>query len=1037
MRQFSKLLVLLFLIFPFALFAQTEKIEGIITNAETGEVLAGATITLSDGKSSVSDHNGHFEIVASSKSKVTFSYVGMKSVTATIPSSKSKTFNIALTPLATAIDEVVVSVYGSTTKASNNTGSFSSIKGAVVKASPYANFDAALNGHAPGLQVTTTSGLIADFASIKIRGASSISLSSQPLIVVDGVPLLDVQNVNKANYGKSKRFNPLACINSSDIESIEVLKDASAAAIYGARAGNGVILITTKKGKGGNVNITYNGTVTLSQAAKVPDLLNAEDFIEVTNEKASNWFGANTVIASPYVFNGKEAETDWMKEIFRTAFTHNHQVSVSGGTDKTSFYASASCLNQDGTVVGTDLFRYSVKANAEVRPNNWLKAGLSVNYSKSENNGAWSDNYSLAVTMAGYNAPPNTLSMINGQYNLTSDGLLGNGGNLYTYKGTKTCNNAFQHPIAINKLNRNKNTADRNIASGFIEASPFHDLKITSRIGIDNLTNLQDEYYHPSLYGVGKRSSGVVETNNLLLQQWCWANFANYEKSINNHHIGLTVGAEYTQNKTQLINAEADGFVSDYYQDILDGLFATSATKGEKSEYGYASYISRATYSYKSKYYADFSFRRDGFSGFGKDSRYGNFPGLSAAWRISEEPFLKNITTINNLKIRASWGIVGNSMINPYASLTEYGQGKYGDINGLAMKRIGNSKLHWESNQKINFGLDATLLDNSVSLSVDLFKNTVSDMLFTAPTILSSGQPGAGVTANIGKMWNRGIEVQLNTRNIQRGDFTWTTIANFTYIQNRISALAGSDILGLNSLVVGQPMGVWRLYEWAGVDPQTGRAGYYDASGKVKYYDPSPAAAQANRWTFADGSLAPSLNNADQKVFNGRTGTPKWFGNIDNSISYKNIELNIGLQYGGGFYVLNSTKSGLLTNFLNNNVSDILDRWTVKGQSTDIPKLYWGDKISLQAASTRFLEKGDFLRLRDITLTYTITKKMAEKIGFEGSIYLRGDNLAILTGYSGLDPEISTTRDYNYQAGCENRSIPLTRSFSLGVTLSF
>ena len=1014
--------------------AQMVTINGTIYNAQTKEPLAGATIK-SGGKTLLSNSSGSYSIATTIGSTVEFSYVGLKSEVFT--ASQTEVRDIYLKPSNFEIDEVVISAYGSSLTRATNSGAIAVLDGNDLKKSHAPNFDIALKGKLPGVLVSTGSGLIADVAAVRIRGTNSVSLSSQPLIVIDGIPTIDAANLNTFNYGNGVRFNPLATISSNDIETVEVLKDASASALFGSRAGNGVILITTKKGRQGAASITYNGSYALSRASKLPNLLNANEFVEITNEKASAWFGQNTVLASDYFVDGKKVDTDWMKEAFRTAILQSHQISASGGNARSSYYAAAEWLQHEGIAFGTDYNRYAIRANATTNPNRWIKVGMSVSYSKTTYNGTLSEGYTPGITIAAYNAPPNTASYLNGSYNLTSDGMLGNGGNLYFYNNAKTFLNKFNHPLAVNSWNRNRNTVDRNMGYLFATISPFQSLSATTRIGVDNITNLEDQFNHPLLTGTGKDYNGYALVNNSLLQQWVWSNFVNYSVCPTlSSNLAVTCGFEYTLSKTQNILAGASNFASPAYQDILDNLYTTPYSGGNKSEKGFASYFGRATYSYKDKYHIDGSLRIDAYSGFGDSNQYGYFPGVSASWEVAKESFIQKVKAINELKLRASWGIVGNSSINPYASRTLYGQGQYADINGVSMRQVGNASLKWESNQKFNIGLDASLISR-ITLSFDWFYHDVNNMLFSAPAVLSSGIPGGGILTNIGKMSNRGLEVIISTENINRNSFSWTTTASFTSIKNRIKALAGSDILGTNSLVVGQPMGVWRLYQWAGVDPETGRAGYFDKDGKIKYYNPNPAIPAASRWSYSDGSSASALNNNDLKIENGKTGTPKWYGNIENKFCYRNFELAIGVQFAGGFYVLNNTKFGLLTNYLNNNVKDILNRWTTSGQNTDIPKLYWSDNISLQSASTRFLEKGDFIRLRDIEIAYALPKTLEEKLGVGARLFIRGENLAIITGYSGLDPEISSYRNTNYQAGWENRSVPMTRTFSIGATLKF
>jgi hypothetical protein len=356
------------------------------------------------------------------------------------------------------------------------------------------------------------------------------------------------------------------------------------------------------------------------------------------------------------------------------------------------------------------------------------------------------------------------------------------------------------------------------------------------------------------------------------------------------------------------------------------------------------------------------------------------------------------------------------------------------------MQQVGNAGLKWENTMKTDVGIDATLLKDRINLSFDYWRTDVSDMLLNAEVIRSTGIPGASVLTNIGSMWNAGIEIQLNTVNYESREhnFVWTSMVNFTTVSNRVKELAGDDILGTNSLIVGQPMGVWRVYEWGGVDPATGRPGYIDqVAGKVKYYDADPAVPAAQKWKFADGTTAPTLGSDDYKVIDKVTGAPTWYGNFDNTVKWQHLDFTLGLQFAGGNKILNATRSSLMDTRMGNKTAEILDRWTAPGQSTDIPKLYWGQNTGITTSSDRYLENGAFLRFRDITIGYTLPAIIKEKVGVTGRIFARVNNLWTITAYKGSDPEISTNRNSNYQVGTDNRSVPAVRTFTVGISLNF
>ncbi|CAK7027767.1 MAG: TonB-dependent receptor P26 [Petrimonas sp.] len=1028
-RKLTMFLSLFFLGIGIVL-AQTQ-VRGIVVD-ETGESAIGATIQVKGTtQGTVTDANGNFTITAPTGGTLVVSYVGY--TTQEVPVSAN--VRIVLASDAALLEEVIITAYGGTMRKSSLSGAITSVKGDQLNNLPVQSFDQALAGKTAGVQITQSSGLLADGVSIRIRGTNSISLSSQPLVVIDGVPVTETTNLNVFNSGNGTRFNPMATINPNDIESMEVLKDAAAAALYGSRAANGVLLITTKRGREGKTTVSYNGFIGTSKATRLPDLLNAQDFIDITNEKAANTYGAGVKLAD---WDANKTETNWLERVFRTGLAQNHSLSVSGGTKLMSVYASADWTNQKGITIGNQMDRGSVRLNADAQTTEWLKIGISANYSYTKNKGVLSDGYLAGVTIAGYNAPPNVPEFnADGSYYFDNLGRLGAGANRYAYNGANTFLNAFNHPTATVNLQRNDNISERILANAYAEISPVKGLKITSRFAVDHLNNFEDQYSHPSISGLGRSYGGLVQENIAFIKQWNWQNFANYNFNIDDHTFALMAGLEYQKRKYQDIYAGAYEFVFDTYQHILDGLFTESMAGGTMNSRGNSSSFGRVNYSWKDRYIFEASFRADSYSGFSKTNRRGYFPGASAAWRISQEEFMQNVNLFSDLKLRGSWGIVGNSNVGPYAYRTTYAGGQYADINGVSMNVIGNENLKWERVEKIDVGIDAGFLSGKINASFDYWRSNVSDMILAAPVMHLAGIPNSSIQTNIGSMRNQGIELQINTINFDTKDWRWTSTFNLTTVNNKVLALAGDDILETASAIVGEPLGVWRIYRYAGVDPQTGRAGYYDKDDKIKYYDPNPAVPQAQRWKFEDGSVATPLGSADLSVQSGKTGTPTWYGNLDNTVRFRDIDLTIGLQYGGGNYILNQTNAGLMTFMLNNNIERIKDRWTTPGQETDIPKIYHGDRTSLPSNSTLWLEKADFLRLRDITLGYTFPTTLSNKIGVSlARLFVRGSNLGVLTNYSGTDPEVSTNRNQNRLVGFDNRSVPYPRTITFGVNIN-
>ncbi len=1038
MRKIALILSVLFV--GISASAQNRPVSGTVTDSN-GDPLTGAIVVLQGTSNAVTtDATGRYSVNAPSDGSLNFSLLGMISQTVAI--GGRSVVDVTLQADAQAI--AAVSVYGTSVSKQAVSGSVSSLKADALTSTTTTSFDQALAGKLAGVQVTTTSGVLAEGTSIRIRGTNSISNSSQPLIVLDGVPLTESSNLNITDGG-NMRFNPMASINSNDIQSVEVLKDAAAAALYGSRAANGVILITTKRGQAGRTQVSFNSYASISQAVNLPKLLNADQYIEIKNEAAANNWGEGTVIAA-FPESGR-VETDWMDLTFRNAFSQNHSLSVSGGTDKLSFYGSADWLDQQGVVRDNYLDRYSFRATVDANPTKWLKAGISVNYSKTRNNGVRATSQLYAsVTYATYAAFPNVAEKNpDGSYTLNSSGGLDGGGNQLSYKGSNTYNARPYHPTASMYLQHNTNVADRIGAIAYATITPVKGLSFTSKLGIDNVGNDEQQYNHPSIAGAGFKT-GRVDEYSVWINQWNWQNFANYSATLGeNHNIGAMVGVEYEQRDYKRIYGYAKNFVSDDFHDLIDGLYTEQQSGGTMNNRGFASMFANASYNYAGKYYLEAYFRRDGSSAFGANKRYGNFPGGSLAWRIGDENFMESSKNwLSDLKLRTSYGVVGNSNIGNYASKTLYGTGKYADVNGLYNTQVGDPDISWETSRKFDIGFDASFLRGRINVALDYWRTDINNMLLAAVPPDVTGMPGGNVDKNIGAMNNRGIELQINTQNYTsaNGAFSWTSSFNLTTVKNTVTKLY-APIAGTNYVIEGQPMGVWWVYQWAGVDPETGRPGFIDGkSGRVKYYDASPSVATSKKWTFADGDkeVAPALSQAnDAQFIDGVNGAPKWYGNFDNTFRYKNLDLNIGLQFAGGNRIMNTTRASLLEPRINNNSTEILQRWQKPGDVTEVPRLVHDMVLGLNgsAAHTRFLEKADFLRIREVTLAYNLPQSLTDKIGVSGRIYFRANNLHVFTAYTGTDPEISSNLNANYTVGHDNRTIPAVRTYTLGLNLNF
>jgi TonB-linked SusC/RagA family outer membrane protein len=1058
----KKLLSLLgFFMLAMQLLAQQRTVTGKITDGN-GAPISGATILWKGNIGTTSKEDGTYSLTLPANAKtITISGIGYERKEINIVNIS--TLDIALASENRSLQEVVVVGYG-VKSIRENTGSISKISGPKVAAEPVSSFDQALASKTAGVQVSLGTGVLADRTGIRIRGINSISSSSQPLIVIDGIPQNDkVTNLNGFNSGNGTRFDPLALINPNDIESIDVLKDAGASVIYGSRASNGVILITTRRGRKGNVKVTVDSKVGWAKARKLPSLLNGDDFTTITNEKRAN----NTLIAVPYApiainsdidKDGKPDRTNWNDYVYRTAMTTDNSISFSGGADKLTVYGSARYLNQEGITLGNKLTSGQTRLNMDFAPKSWFKAGVQVSYSKTLNKGILTDGYIAGTTISGWQAEPNVSPFDTSNatgYNLTANGLLGNGNNITTVGGVNYLPSASYFPNVISqlKLNRNDNTAEDLKANIYGEIQPIQGLKLTTKFGIQNITNFEDQYSSPKVNGLGYSYGGLVQEQVNKYNMWVWQNYVNYDKTIGeNHKIGFVAGTEYQKNTSFNQYTGAGNFTDAFFTHIVNGAYTNTLpgsttlqdfTGGTLGASGLISYFGRLNYSFAGKYFIEGAFRRDGFSGFGDKYQFGNFPSISAGWEVTREDFMKGQTWLEYLKVRGSYGQVGNSRgITDYAALTTYAGASYTSLNGLAINQAGNPNLRWETSKKTDIGFDATVLKGKLSVTADYFKNDINNLILAAPVLYSAGVPSSSINTNIGGMVNKGIELTINATPYSRGDFTWTTSINFTRIWNKVTGLVPSNnnadiVTGQNVVSLGRTLGTFYLPNWAGVDPATGNPRWYAKDGSVKQYNYGATGAAV--WSDGKGNNVPALGGADFQYQN-RGGLPTYYGGWDNTFTYRGIDLGISIGYQGGNNIYNSSKAGMLTNQFSNNFTDILRRWQKPGDVTDVPKVWLGSDNTSNQASTRWLEKGDFIRFRTITLGYTVPKKYLNKIGFENiRAYVQGFNLFLITKYKGLDTDVNTagSTQSNITLGVDNRASPQPKQVTLGLNLTF
>lgn len=1003
--------------------AQTQ-VRGVVVD-EMNEPVIGATILIKGTmQGTVTDFNGNFTLLAPTDGTLVISYVGY----ATQEVAVAPTVNVVLVSDAEQLDEVIVVGYGTQLKR-DVTSSISKVSGGTIsdKASP--SFAQQLAGRAAGVQITQGSGDLGTPPNIRIRGVNTISSGSQPLLVVNGVPS------TSGNIGGSyTNNNPLADINPSDIESIEILKDGAATAIYGSRASNGVILVTTKKGSAQRTKVAYDAWFASSSASRLYDLLDAEQFVTIANEKYKN-VGSTVQNA---VMDPEGTNTDWSDYVFRNGFQHSHNLSVSGGNDETLYYISAGYSDQKGIVVNNSFSRYTFNASVDQKLFSWLKAGFSLNGSYQNNTGPIKGTNSLSDNMyASTRMLPNVKVYDDTHptgFNIDkqSPKSLGRGANLIPIELT------VPNIMWVLKTNVQKNESYRLMPNVFFEVKPVKGLTVKTLMGSD-ISLLDNLYAWYPESGDGQSYKGLISETNYTRKRWTFQNIASYRETFNDvHNVDLTGVAEWSKYEYRSVNAGARDMSSSFFMPyIISNTYNTQSSGGDYTHNGIASYLFRANYNYASTYYVGGSIRRDGLSKLPKDKRWGSFYGASFAIRLSELGFWEGIRdNINDFRIRGSFAQVGNDAIGDFTYLDTFTSQLYGSQTGISYYQTGNPNLEWEKQNIIDFGFDMVLF-NRLSLSFAYWRKVNTDIVLDAPTPPSLGIPWNVISQNVGSVENNGMEVEVSGNVYRNNDFSYDASLNFSTQYNKVTKLI--DDMKYEHYIIreGESMRALYGYLYEGVNPANGFPLYQKADGTIIQGNPNNSKYYvynaSNPGTLGDESSLSS----DDKVILGNT-IPKWFGGFDNTFRYKNFDMNIFFRFSGGNKIANVTRRDLLNMYFQNNGTEILNRW----QSADnpgngqVPIIMHGkgNFLNLESdGSSRWIEKGDFLKLQNLAIGYNLPKPTVTKMSLTNiRLYLQAQNLATFTSYSGLDPEV-----YTSAMGVDWNGNPQQRSYTFGVNIVF
>ncbi|MGJ8716196.1 MAG: SusC/RagA family TonB-linked outer membrane protein [Maribacter stanieri] len=991
----TKLVLMMVLLLNISLFAQDGyTLTGTVLD-ETNMPVPGANVVIQNTTTGTStDFDGNFSITVSNGDVLEFSSIGYAKKEVAI--TGQQTLNVVLAEDASQLEEVVVVGYGSQKK-SDITGSVSSVKSEELNAYPVLDAAQALQGRAAGVVVQSNNGGEPGAPiSIKIRGNTSINASSSPLVVVDG-------------------FVGASMPQANDIESMEVLKDASATAIYGSRGSNGVILVTTKKGRSGKLSIEANTTYAIQNISNRLDLLNASEFADYQNQ-----IRTNNGVSTPYAQG--PANTDWQDLIYRSGSTSNNQVSFSGGSEKINFYASANYFKQDGIIIGSDFERLTFLSNIDAQVTDKLKLGMNLfgsrgikNGSATQSNGSVSAGGDDVITLALRYAPDQPV------YN--ADG---------TYTFGNTVGDPVDNPFAVATERIDETKTDNFRANLYANYEILEGLSFKTTFGLST-ENQTRGIFLPSLLtqtAGGESGRAIVDTNRetSVLSE----NYLTYTKEFGKSNLTLLGGYSYQKTVNENFFSEATGFISDgfsYYG--LGSATNILQPSSSKSDVEIQSQFGRFNYDFDDKYLLTATIRRDGASNFSANEKYALFPSAALGWKVSNENFLKDSKTISNLKFRASYGVTGNPSIGAYESLsrleTLYASSNGQTVSAVTPEQPENPNLKWESSYQTNFGIDLGLINNRVSVSLDYYNIDTKDLILTDNSITEYlGFSGDDILANVGEINNRGLEIALSTKNILKEDFRWTTDFNIAFNKNEVVSLVNDADLFFDAtpsyfshdrsyvLRVGEEVGLFWGYEYAGVyQGGTAPAGTQTLSGGV-----------AGDPLFADIDGSGDITEADRTTIGNPNPDFTW--GFTNNFSYKNLDLSIFLQGSQGGDIFNLTNVQLTNGDANTTRAYYNSAWTPTNTDTNAPRV---GNNSNREISSRFIEDGSYVRLKNISLGYTVPSDITEKLGLDNlRLSLSGQNLLTFTNYSGLDPEVS----YYGSGGNNNTSSNTAQGFDFG-----
>jgi TonB-dependent starch-binding outer membrane protein SusC len=1037
------------LFFSLATFAQEKTLNGAVINLKN-QPFEGVTVAVKgSAKSTNTNEKGAFSIKTTAKFPLVLKVSLVGYVSQEIAVNTTDFITVTLKETSNELDEVVVSSGYTVQKKNEFSGAVATVSAKQLQNRPASSFDQLLGGQATGIDLIQPSGVLNSTPVLRVRGLNTITSGLFPLVIVDGV------SVFVGSIGGLVGNNPLSDINPNDIQSIDVLKDASATAIYGSRAANGVMVITTKKGKIGKPKVNYDSWYNVSYPYNLPKLLNATDYVTIKNEALVN-AGKPAGFFLSKDKNGNTVDTNWYDVAYNPAFSSNHNISIAGANESTNYFFSAGYTNQNSFIKNNTFQRYVARMNISHQLNTTVKVGANMMYSNGKNSGpntgaiannstsssAYNTQYitNEPLGRATYVLPPNVpVYNQDGSFSIQNGNSVGYGANIPAVVGTINVYNL----ALIQKFDISTSENNTLLGNFFGEVTILKGLKFRTSLGLNNLQVTNKSFLNP-LHGGGASSNGIATNIFTKLFRTDWVNTLAYHKNLNEKScLSLLFGYEKIKTVTDGWGASESNSLDPSFINFQGGYKNIAPIGNLFSENALLSYFSNLNYDYDKKYFLSLNFRRDGLSALAEGNKFGNFGSGSIGWNVYEEGFFKNVfanSFFGNLKLRASYGIVGNSEIGDYPSVGTYNAGTYGGEPTLAYSQTANPNLKWETSKKLDLGLNFSLFKNRVSVEFDYYKNTIDGLILKSPQSLSAGIPNNYINQNAGGMYNKGFELGLNALVINTENFKWNMGLNLSTLENKVTALSSDvfvpSVFGVQNMTrVGYSVGSIFAVPCKGVNPANGQMVFINSAGAAVQYNH----VGSPKWTYLDGTEAPAIDNYRDGVIQGPS-LPKVFGGFNNTFNYKKFDFTINLTFVQGNKLYNGTRATNSDQRYFNNGEFIKDRWTTPGQVTEIQKLYYGDNVSagFSFTSTSKVEDGSYVKLKNISVGYHLdTKNSFLSNAFENAyVYAQAGNLFTLTHYRGSDPEVSINGN-SINSGKDQNVPPNAQVFTVGLNIGF